>query len=213
MRGVKPALFAGLAALALALILTVSRSPPRVAASNEPHGATVAPFWSTTSGASLCQAHEMLPSGSSAIRVWLDATAGPRVSVAVYSDGRMIAGGTRGSNWIGGSVTVPLRPLPRTTAGATICVSFPLHDETVLAQGTSSSAALSAHEGARALGGRMRIEYLRPSRRSWLAMAGEVARRMGLGRAAGGTWVALAALALLGAALALATRLLLRELA
>ena len=58
----------------------------------------------------------------------------------------------------------------------------------------------------------MWIEYLHPGTRSWLSLAGEVARHMGFGRAGAGTWVVFLALALLVAAAGLASRLLLREL-
>jgi len=213
MRSVKLALLTGLALLALATGLTLTGSPATVAAGNRASGGGVQPIGTTTHGATYCQAHEVLPRGTSAIRVWLDAAAGPRVRVTVSSAGRTIASGTRGSNWIGGSVTVPVRPLPHRVADATLCVSFALQDETIVPQGMPAPAALAAHDGRQALAGRMIVEYLRSGERSWLSLAGEVARRMGLGRVAAGTWVVLVALALLCAAIALASRLLLRELA
>lgn len=212
MRSVKVALVAGLASLAAALVLTLSASPMRVASTNRVPG-TETPIASTRAGATYCQAHEVLPGGSSAIRVWLDAAAGPRVEVTVSSGSRVLASGARGSDWIGSSVTIPVKPLARTVVGTTVCVSFHLHDETIIVQGKAAPAAVAAHEGHRALAGRMLIEYLRPGARSWLSQATEVARRLGLGRAAAGTWVALVAFALLVAAVVLASRLLLRELA
>jgi hypothetical protein len=209
---VKIALGAGFTLLAVALFLTLLGSPLSVASTNKVRGAE-APLAETTHGASYCQSGEVLPSGTSAIRVWIDAAAGPRVRVVVSQHGRTVASGTRGSNWIGSSVTVPLAPLARTVAGTTVCVSFPLHDEAVIAQGRASAPAVAAREGSKPLAGRIWIDYLRPGTRSWLSIAGEVARRMGLGRAGAGTWVALAALALMACALALASRLALKELA
>lgn len=208
---VKLALLAGFALLAVALALTLLGSPMTVAATNRVPGREAA-LGGTTTGARYCQAGEVLPRGSSAIRIWLSAAAGPRVNVVVYAGARAIAGGTRPSIWIGGAVTVPLEPLPYTVTGATVCVSFRLHDETIGFQGMPTPAAAAAHDGRRTLGGRLIIDYLRPGKRSWMSLAGEVARRMGLGRAAAGTWIVLLALALFAAAVALASRLLLEEL-
>ncbi len=55
----------------------------------------------------------------------------------------------------------------------------------------------------------LRIEYLRPGPGSWWSLASAVARRMGLGRAPSGTWVALLPLALMSVAVALAAWLVL----
>jgi hypothetical protein len=211
MRGVKLALLGGLALLAFAIFLTLLRSPLSVAASNRVPGHE-GPIATTTHSARYCQAHETLPGGVTAIRVALDASAGPRVNLAAYSAGHVITSGSRGSIWIGSSATIPVRPLPRTVSDVTVCVSFRLHDETIFVIGKSSTKALAAHAGQHALSGRIGVEYLRPGARSWLSLAVQVARHMGLGRAAAGTWVALAALALLAAIAALASVLVVREL-
>jgi hypothetical protein len=211
MRGVKLALLGGLGALSIALVVTLLGSPMSVARTNRVPGNETT-IWSTTHSATYCQGQEVLPGGVSAIRVWLDAAAGPSVDIAVSARGHTIASGSRSSIWIGGSVTVPVKPLPRTVHDVTVCASFHLRDETIAVQGSSTPRAHAAHDGRQALDGRMGIEYLRPDTRSWLSQAGEVARRMGLGREPAGTWVVMLALALLGAALALASRLLVREL-
>lgn len=211
MTSVRLALLGALLAIAVALAVTLSRSPLSVAGGNSVRGQETQ-FASTDHGASYCQAGEVLPRGSTAIRVWLDAAAGPRVHLVVYSGARVIASGQRGSDWTGGSVTIPVRPLPRTVADATVCVSFALRDETILAQGIAAPDALAAHEGAKSLGGRLWIEYLRPGSRSWASLASQVIGHMGMGRAAGGDWVAYLALVLLATAAAVASRVLIREL-
>ena len=116
MRSVKVALAAGLTLLALAIGLTLLGSPMSVARANRPAGQPEEPVASTTQSAHYCEAGEVLPSGTSALRIWLEAAAGPRVNVAVYSNGRLVTDGHRGSDWIGGSVTVPVRPLSRTVS-------------------------------------------------------------------------------------------------
>jgi hypothetical protein len=211
MRGVTLALLGGLGALSIMLVVTLLGSPSSVAASNKVPGKET-PIASTTSGASYCQTGETLPTGITAIRIWLDAAAGPRVNVVVWAHGHAVASGSRGSIWIGGSVTVPVKPLARTVHDVTLCASFHLHHETIVVQGMATPPTVAAHDGRQALGGRMGVEYMRAGTRSWLSLAGEVARRMGLGRSPGGTWIALLALTLLGVAIALGSRLILTEL-
>lgn len=210
MRSVKVTLAAGLALVAIAIGLTLLQSPLSVAASNKVPGTAI---WTTTRGATYCQAHESLPPEVSAIRIWLDAAAGPRVSVVVSSRGHVLTGGSRPSIWVGGSVTVPVRPLPRASSDVTVCVSFPLGEETIFVDGGTTPAGVAAYEGTVPLYGRMGIEFLRPDTRTWASQALEVARRMGLGRAAAGTWIALVALALLASIVVLCSRLILREVA
>ena len=119
--------------------------------------------------------------------------------------------------------SVPLTYVDLTTGGASPTDTLPLvvalHGRgdtadrfTRAFQGMPTPAAAAAHDGRRSLGGRLIIDYLRPGTSSWLSLAGEVAHRMGLGRAAAGTWIVFLALALLAAAIVLASRLLLREL-
>jgi len=212
MRSVKVVLAVGLALLALAVAATLLQSPLSVAARNRVPGNETG-IWKTTHGATYCQDHESLPREVSAIRIWLDASAGPRVSVVVSSRGQVLTSGSRPSIWIGGSVTVPVKPLPRAVSDVTVCVSFPLGDETIFVGGSLTPASVAAYEGPVPLQGRMGIEFLRPDTRSWAAQALEVARRMGLGRAAPGTWIVLVALALLASVVVLCSRLILREVA
>ena len=121
--------------------------------------------------------------------------------------GRTITGGEAESAWTGWVVAVPVRPLARTVRDAGVCASFAVHDETVEVFGTRAPAALAAHAGRRALPGRLSIEYLRPGARSWATLASTVVRNMGFGRAHGGAWIVLLALALLAAVVALSARL------
>jgi hypothetical protein len=61
------------------------------------------------------------------------------------------------------------------------------------------------------LAGRLGVEYLAASNRSWWSRILEVARHMGLGHALSGTWVVLLIAALMAAVGALAIRAVLRE--
>jgi len=212
MRRVTLTLVLGLAGVACAIGLTLAHAPTTVARTNRPPGQPEQEIASSRESSRYCQADETLPRGTSALRVWLDAAYGPRVTVEVSAHGRRIASGQRGSGWIGGAVTVPVTPLARTISEASVCVSFDARDETVIAQGNPTPAASATRDGTEALAGRLWIEYLRPGSRSWASLAASTAQRMGFGRAAPGIWVVFAALALMAAVLALAFRLVLSEL-
>jgi hypothetical protein len=110
-------------------------------------------------------------------------------------------------------VTIPVNPRRFTTFGATLCFTLFLSgDEASELVGEQTTRAVAARDGASPLRGRVRVEYLRPSRSSWWSLALPVARRMGLGHAGSGTWSALlVATLMVGITLACA-RVILREL-
>jgi hypothetical protein len=212
MRSVRIALVAGLTLLAVAIALTLLGSPLSVAATNRPPGGEAQQIASTRGGGDYCQAGETLPRGTSAIRVSLSASIGPRVRLAVSSGGRELTSGAEDPGWTGLVVGVPVRPLARTVSAATVCVSFHVAHETVALLGQRTPAASAARAGRAALAGRMWIEYLRPGSRSWASLAAAVVRHMGLGRAWSGSGIVFLALALLVAVGVLASALVLVEL-
>jgi hypothetical protein len=212
MRRVTIALAAGLTLLAITIGLILAHAPMMVAGTNRPAGQSEEPIATSQEHNSYCQAGETLPQGTSALRVWLDAIYGPHVEVAVSAQGRRLTSGERGSGWVGGSVTIPVKPLPHAVSGATVCVSFRVRDETVALQGNVTPAASATREDGQALPGRMWIEYLRPGEHSWSSLLASTARRMGLGRAAAGVWVVFLAIGLAAAVILLAAMLVVKEL-
>jgi hypothetical protein len=212
MRSVKVALVAGLTLLAIAIGLTLLRSPMSVAGTNKAHHQEEEPIAITSQGAGYCQAGETLPRGTSTIRISLSASIGPRVRAIVSSGGRTLTSGEAESGWTGYVVAIPVRPLPNAVSGVEICASFRLAHETVVVLGKTTPATAAAREGRRALRGRMSVEYLRPGDRSWASLASSIFRNMGFGRADSGTGIVFIALALLVAVAALATRLVLTDL-
>jgi hypothetical protein len=227
------ALAVGLSAVAVALALVASGSPPVVVRSGAPLTRSVL-FGRTSVRSRICQADEVLPAGASAVRVWLEAVIGPAVQVEAISAGRLLARGSRGPGWTAGSVTVPIEPVPRSSARAKVCVNVGQAREPIGLRGVPSAKALAAVDrqgpvasgmrtrasGGRTraasfregpLGGRVIIEYLRPGRRSWWSLARSLARRMELGHAGAGAWIPLLALALVLAIAALMSRALLKE--
>jgi hypothetical protein len=211
-RGVTITLILGLALLAVAVGLTLARSPMTVVRASGAFVDTQTPIAATESGADYCQAREILPRGTSAIRVSLFASIGPRVRVTVTSDRRTVASGEQASAWTGGVVTVPVRPLARPVAPVTVCASFRLRDGGVTVLGERTSAAIAARSAGGPLAGRMRIEYLRSGSRTWASLIGSIVRHMALGRATTGAWIVFVALALALAVAVLASSLILRDL-
>ncbi len=211
-RRVAGALALGLALLALALGLTLSGAPAVVLGANSTlaNGALAV----TSAGAQACQSGETLPAGSSAIRLTLLAEIGPRVSVsAISSTGGVLTSGSIGSGWTGGSVSIPVKRVARMSSPVRICFKLDPSKEQVGIVGSPTKQDVAARSGeGEALPGRIKIEYLRTGSRSWWSVAPEVARRMGLGHAPSGTWVALALVLAMGAVLLTASWLVFEEL-
>jgi hypothetical protein len=180
------ALATGLVAGAVAIGVTLSQAPDVVAGVSTPMQRYIG---STAQATTVCQSGEVLPPAVSAIRLRVFAFLGPRVTLRVLARGRVIASGVRGSGWTGGVVTVPVKPLPTATAGATLCFTLHLNgDEHAEFGGAPQAGALAARAPGDVLHGRVRVEYMRPGGSSWWSLAGAVARRMDLGRGWPGGW-------------------------
>jgi Predicted membrane protein (DUF2142) len=148
-------------------------------------------------GATVCQTGETLPRGASSLLLGLQAVVGPRVTVTVFSQGprgdkgHQLASGTRNPGWTGAQVSVPVSRVTHTASDVTICSQLGQTRETIGVLGHKTNPAIAARSANSVLPGRMGIEYLAPGSRSWWSQALSVARRLGLGRAPSGTWVAL----------------------
>lgn len=209
MRSTRIALVCGLMLVTPAVGLTLTGSPTTVIATDGiPREADVA---ATQSGAHACQAGETLPAGASAIRLTLAADIGPAITVTVMAGHAVATHGARGSGWTGTSVTVPVKPVARTTPGAKVCFAFAHPLEAVTIFGKKTPAAIALTSGTQTLPGRIGIEYLRQSSASWLSLLPAIARRMGYGHAWGGTWIVFVLLAAMAGNVVLLCRLALRE--
>jgi hypothetical protein len=210
MREVRLVLVVGALAGVAVVGFVLSRAPATVARVST---AVHEPVETTRQRVVACQPDEVLPRGTTAIRLRLFAFLGPRVTVDVLAQGRVIAHGEHGSGWTGGVVTVPVHPLPVTVSGAEVCFTLALNgDEAGELVGEKTTAGRAARGSDGSLPGRVRLEYLRPGSSSWWSLALSVARRMGLGHAWGGTWIAVLVLVLMGGVALLCARLVLREL-
>ncbi|HEV3094714.1 MAG TPA: hypothetical protein VGY30_09395 [Solirubrobacteraceae bacterium] len=208
---VRIAFAAGLALLALAIAVTLSGSPVVAIANN--HTFANGQIAETVSPTGACQAGEVVPAHTSAIRLTLFSDTGPQVKVRVLSGTRVLTQGAVGSGWVGGSVTVPVKPVSRTITGAQTCFKFGQTREKVAMIGVDTAPAIAARsdEGS-TLPGRIRVEYMRSEQDSWWSLGREIARRIGIGRVPSGAWVALVAALLMAGGIGVASWTGLREL-
>jgi hypothetical protein len=200
-----------LALLAIAVGLTLTRSPITVLASNGAVNQAV--LVETASAVSGCQGAETLPAGTSAIRLAIGGEIGPATSVTVKSGGRILARGSRPAGWTGGTVTVPVPRPANTVKGVDVCFTLAKPLEPITIFGIPSSGAGTLRTSAAQLArGRLGIEYLHSGPSSWLSLLPTIAWRMGIGHAWPGSWIVFALLAAMLASAALLSTLALREL-
>jgi len=196
-----------LVSLALGVVATLGQSPPVAARSNGVQ--TEVEFGSVSDGRfAACQAGEALPAGATAVRLSLDSVLGPRVTVRIRKDGRLLTSGQRQAGWTAADVTVPLTPLAHAAAGVQTCFSFLARDESVglIGQRLGGAAAAAAPRDP----GLLKVEFLRPGRGSWWSLASSVAGHLGFGHAWSGDWIVPFLLVAMAAVLALMSWLALR---
>jgi hypothetical protein len=195
---VRIALAVGMLLTAVAVVVTLSRSPLVLARANPTPVEREVPV---DAGNQICQGGETLPRGTAAVRLAVTMALGARVTAKVMEGSRVLASGSQAAGWRGHDVTVPIKPLAREVRGATVCFHFGATNELVGLIGAASSA--SAASGRVSLSS-VRIEYLRREQASWWSQLLPIARRMGLGHAPSGSWIVLLIAALMTSALSLA---------
>ncbi len=197
------------ALMAIAIGVGLERTPPvRAGTDRTPLptevGATFAPD-------TVCQSEEVLPQGTTIIRMTLLSLLGPRVKVQAMAGGQVLTTGEKGSGWTGTVVAVPVKPVARTYNHVTICFTLSKRQQLVNYRGVNTTHAPAVSNGTQVLPGRIRIEYLRPGKESWLSLALPTARRIGL-TIGGGGGIVLVPFVLLLTAAGLSSWLLVREL-
>jgi len=201
----------GIVLLALVVALTLTHAPPRVVATNAP-GGVGGELATLIEPGELCQGHEALPAGASAMRLSVGAYVGSPVRVTVSSDSRLLTRGSRGATWTGRSVTVPVTPLSRPVSNARVCIDIARASELLFIAGAPAANGAGATLGGQQLEGKVVVEYLASGRGSWWSRIGSVAGHMALGRAFTGTWIVWLVVLLMATVGVLALRLALREL-
>jgi hypothetical protein len=211
MRPVTVALAAGLALLAVGVVLVLQRSPLTQVGSNSIPAKEYAEV--ANGEVAACQPAGPIPLYTSAIRMSIEARAvGPAVVVAVIAGSRVVSHGRQPAGWgTAPTVTVPIERLDRAISGARVCTSVGPSVEPLRVHGVRSGASAA---GAAGPFGRiaMRMEYLRDGAHTWWSLASATVRRMGLGGPAEGAWIGFAPVALVLIVVVLLSRLILREL-
>jgi hypothetical protein len=210
MTGARVGFAAGLLLLAAAIAVVMSHSPQLITRRSAFHPANVR-LGSVPGSGQACQGQELLPADTNAISVSLNASGGPSVAATVFSGSTLVTFGKSASGWIGRSMTIPVIPLPHAVHPVTVCFAFTGADEQVRFLGVPGPNSSSATSSVGALHGRLTIEYLRRGSSSWWSLVLPVARRMGLGRAWAGTWVAVLVACLMASGVAAASWLALRK--
>jgi hypothetical protein len=150
----------------------------------------------------VCQPAEIVPRGTTAIRVSLLSLLGPRLSLRATAGNTLVTSGELGYGWTGAVVAIPVARVARTYTHVTICISLAKRQQLVNLRGANTKVEPAITEGKQVLPGRMRFEYLRPDKSSWLALVLPTARRIGL-TIGGGAGIAIVPLLLLLACAAL----------
>jgi len=172
----------GVAALLVAGVVLLTRSAPRRSDSNG--GALNGLAVTIQPGQQLCQPGELVPADTAAIR--LDAGfpgvgGGPALGAELQGIPGSHAAGRLAAGWRPGAVTIPLAPRVRHDAGASVCVRN-LGPGAVSFGGSVPAGSWVLTIDGRGLGGRVRIDYMRPGRESWLSLAPALAHRLTIGK-------------------------------
>lgn len=210
-RSVVVALAVGLTLTGIAIVAVLAHSPLTVVGSNRVPGTD---YIELTNKGKLtsCQPSGTIPQGVSAVRIGMEGVFfAPGVTVEVskgshrLTEGHVNAGGVSAP-----TVTIHVKRLGSAVSGARICMMVGPALEAIRYYGVPNrSPAPGSNELQQAM---LRIEYMRPSGKSWSSFVSPIAYHLGLGRAPSGTWVAFLALLLAIVVVVVASRLTLEEL-
>jgi len=188
-RRIALAIFLGLAIVAAGVVVTLSRSSPRLAGSNaivERSGVSLAvpPL-----GGVRCQDDEIVPRETAKLRLFfdtLDRPAGP-VDVTISTGGRpgvpprVVAHGRVAAPFRSGTQEVALSPrLSREVPGGRVCFVNHGRSAVTLSGNETPVSGSGANPSGSRLNDEPRVDYLYAAPRSWWSMAPTVARRFGL---------------------------------
>ncbi len=154
-----------------------------------------------------CQGEELLPADTSALRVTIGTydKPGPPIELTVTGPhGEDLTSGRLGAGWRQGLVQIPVRHVSDATQGAQIC----LHDEgpgPITVAGAVPDPGFHMQVGNSTIEGRLRYDFMRPGRESWLSLLPTIVHRSTFAKAGlirHWAWAAAALLMLLAIGLA-----------
>ncbi len=202
----------GLIALAVILLVVLGQKAQRRSGTDlTPNGAFVAAL---APGEQTCQGDELLPGGTSAARATIGTYGkpGPRLKLTfTRPGGALLSSGRLAAGWREGVVQIPLTHVSTAVAGARACLRD-LGPGSIAVAGTLPDPGFVMQVGARQLEGRLRYDYMRPGRESWLQLLPTIVYRSTLAK--GGLvrhWAWIGAVVLMLLAVGLAARTIIRE--
>jgi hypothetical protein len=208
---VRLVLAVGLLAITIAAAAILLQREPRRAGTNLTADAGfVIPLGA---GQQLCEPGELLPGDTGALKLdaSTDGLPGPRLSATLSGPRGPVSSGYLKAGWHPGAVSIPVSRVRDTVSGATVCLRN-LGDRRVTFAGSAPDSGFFIQLAGKPLSGRLRIEYMRPGRESWLQLLPTLAHRFSLAKSdLVRHWVAGATLLLMLLALVVATRTLLQE--
>ncbi len=163
-------------------------------------------------GQQLCQPGELLPADTAALRIDADprGAAGPPLQARLGGPSGALSEGRLAPGWSRGLVRIPLARLARESSGE-VCLRN-VGAQTIAFGGELPAQGFQITVAGQTFPGRLRIEYLRPGRESWLALTPTIVHRFSLGKSdLVRHWAAAGVLALMLIAAAFAGWALLRE--
>jgi hypothetical protein len=177
----------GLAGILLALVLLLlHREPHRSGTDRTPADAFVVKL---AGGQQACQGQELLPLDTAAVQLTIatGGQPGPPLSVSLRdARGRVLTQGALAAGWRQGAVTVPVEKVRRASSGDEICVHDGARPGSAAMIGIAGDSSDPGYEmtvaGSALSDFRVRVDYLRPGRESWLQMVPVVAHRLTLGK-------------------------------
>jgi hypothetical protein len=203
---------AGLVALAVTLLVVLGQKAQRRSGTDlTPNGAFVAGL---APGQQTCQDGELLPSDTSAVRVTIGSyrKPGPPVRLTFTgAGGKLLSSGRLRAGWREGVVQIPLTHVSTAVGEARACLRD-LGPGSIAVAGTLPDPGFTMQVGPRRLEGRLRYDYMRPGRESWLQLLPTIVYRSTLAK--GGLvrhWAWAGAVVLMLLAVALAARTIIRE--
>jgi len=195
MTRMRTALAGALLALVVALVVVGARRQPQIALTDRvPNYTFVTEVYA---GQSLCQANEIVPADTAALRMTIGTYGkpGPPLAIVVTAPppaspsarAVAIARGRLAEGWRQGVISVPVSRVAQTHAEAMVCIAnrgpWP-----VAIAGTTPPAhyGFDDYLNGQSLASEVRIDYMLPGRPSWFSMLAKLAQRMTFGK---GTYI------------------------
>jgi hypothetical protein len=167
-------------------VLLLQRGERRSGSDLTPNGAFVALLGG---GQQACQGGELLPADTAALRMTIGTyrKPGPALTVSMTApNGTVLASGGLPEGWREGVLRIPVSQTSTATEGVRVCLrnDDPRHRGRVIAlAGDTPDPGYTTEVAGRTLANlRLRVDYMRPDRESWLQLLPTIAHRFSLAK-------------------------------